>query len=269
MELTFATEPVPGRSAEQNEDCVVAGPSWVAVLDGATQPPGLPGGCRHGVAWVTRALAAALAARLAAEPGRRARRGESLPDLLAAAIHRVCTDHGGDCDLTDPDSPSATVTILRRRGCDLDWLVLCDSPLLLDLHGEVRVIRDDRVDHLADYTLEGVRKARNSSGGFWVASTRPEAAHQALTGTIRAAEVRCAGLFTDGATRLVERFARTDWAGLLGLLERHGPAGLVKATREAEAAEPVRGLPARRGKPYDDATAVFVRPWFSHGSVCG
>ena len=250
MRVMYATEPVPGG---RNEDQVVAGPEWVAVLDGATQPAGLDGGCSHGVGWLVRALAGALAGRLAAEVG------EPLPDVLAAAIGQVRGEHG-DCDLTDPDSPSATVTMLRRRGGELDWLVLCDSPLLLDLAGGLRVVRDDRVDHLPDYSLAGVRKARNSPGGFWVASTRPEAAYEALTGTAPVREVRRAALCTDGATRLVERFGRTDWAGLLDLLDRAGPDGLIAATRRAERAADAAGAPGRRSKLHDDATAVLVRP---------
>ncbi len=250
MRVSYATEPAPGG---RNEDQVVAGAEWAVVLDGATQPAGLDGGCSHGVGWLVRALAGALAVRLTAE------RGEQLSEVLAAAIGQVRGEHGG-CDLTDPDSPSATVTMLRRRGAELDWLVLCDSPLLLDLDGGLRVVRDDRVDHLPDYSLAGVRAARNRPGGFWVAAARPEAAYEALTGTVPAAQIRRAALFTDGATRLVERFGRTDWAGLLDLLDHDGPDGLIAATRRAERAADVAGPPGRRSKVHDDATAVLVRP---------
>jgi hypothetical protein len=152
--------------------------------------------------------------------------------------------------------------MLRRceeRGADrLDWLVLADSPLLLDVGGEVRAIVDDRVARLPSYTLQAVRAARNAPAGFWVAGARPEAAHEAITGTLPAAEVRRAGLFSDGASRLVERFGRTDWRGLLDDLATAGPAGLIRRTRAVERAEIEAGTAHARGKPYDDATAVLV-----------
>lgn len=253
MEITYATRAAPGC---RNEDYVVAGPSWALVLDGATAPHGVDSGCVHDVRWLVRNLAAALAAGLTREPG------ADLPELVAAAIETTCAAHGGGCDLSNPDSPSATLTMLRRRerrgGDRLDWLVLADSPLLLDVEGEVRAIVDDRVARLPSYTLQAVRTARNAPAGFWVAGARPEAAHEAVTGTLPAAGVRRAGLFSDGASRLVERFGRTDWRGLLDDLERAGPAGLIDRTREVERAEAEAGRARGRGKPHDDATAVLV-----------
>lgn len=249
-ELTFASKPAPGGC--ENEDCVVVGPDWAAVLDGATQPPGVTGGCVHGVAWLARHLGGALAVRLTEGSG------EPLADLLAAAIEAVKARHS-DCDLDDPDSPSATVTMVRRNAERMDWLVLCDSPLLLDLRDRLKVVLDDRAARLPDYTIEGVRKARNAPGGFWVASTRPEAAYEALTGSVETHDLNRAALLTDGASRLVERFGRTDWPGLLDLLESQGPKGLIAQTREAEAeAEARETAGPRRSKPYDDATAVLI-----------
>jgi hypothetical protein len=250
VQITYATEPTPGRA---NEDCVVAGPDWVVLLDGATAPAGVATGCVHPVSRLVRNLAGTLAASLAAE------QGAALPDLLAAAIKTTCEAHAADgCDLTNPDSPSATVTMLRRRAGNLDWLVLCDSPLLLDLDGEVTAIVDDRVARLPAYTREAVRAARNDPAGFWVASTCPEAAHEAVTGSVPAAAVRRAALLSDGASRLVEPFGHTDWPGLLDQLEAAGPAGLIGRTRAAERAAITAGRPPVRGKPHDDATAVLV-----------
>lgn len=250
MRILYATESTPGRP---NEDYVVAGPGWAVVLDGATARPGVHGGCGHGAGWLVRNLAGGLATRLAGE------HGEPLADLLADAIAAGCEAHADTCDLGNPDSPSATVAMLRRYGETLDWLVLADSPLVLDLGGEVRVVRDDRVDRLPGYTTEAVRAARNSPGGFWVASTRPDAAYRAVTGNVPVKEVRCAGIFSDGAARLVERFGLMDWAGLLRLLDEAGPAELIRRTRAAERAETDAERSRRRGKHHDDATAVFVR----------
>lgn len=249
MQIRYATEPTPGC---HNEDCVVAGPDWAVVLDGATPAAGVDSGCVHPVTWLVRNLAGALATRLAREPD------EALPDVLAEAIKEVCEAHAGTCDLTNPDSPSATTTMLRWRRDHLEWLVLADSPLLLDVDGEVHAITDDRVERLTSHTLEAVRGARNDPDGFWVASTCPEAAYEAITGSVPSREVRRAALLSDGASRLVEWFGETDWRGLLDQLDAAGPVELIRRTRAAERAAIEAGPAPGRGKPYDDATAVLV-----------
>ena len=84
--IGYSTRPAPGAV---NEDYVVAGPCWAVVLDGATAPPGVDGGCVHDVAWLVRHLAAALSARLAAgDTG-------SLADVLAEGIDRLRAAHAG------------------------------------------------------------------------------------------------------------------------------------------------------------------------------
>lgn len=246
MQVSYASEATPGR---ENEDFVAAGSGWVVLLDGATAPPGVDSGCRHDPAWLVRGLGGRMAALLALEDG------QPLPDVVAEAIKETGEAHTGTCDLENPDSPSATVSLLRRRGDAVEWYVLADSPILLD-DGEVRVFRDDRVDHLPSYTLEGVRASRNSPGGFWVASTRPEAAYEGLTGEVPVEGLRRAAVLSDGASRLVERFGRMGWGGLLSVLDESGPRELIRRTRTAEAeAEPA----GPRGKRHDDATAVLVR----------
>lgn len=245
MQVSYASEATPGRP---NEDFVAAGPGWVVLLDGATAPPGVDSGCVHDPAWLVRRLGGQIAARLALEDGK------PLPDLVAEAIKVAGEAHTGTCDLENPDSPSATVSLLRRRGGAVEWFVLADSPIVLDV-GEIRVVRDDRVDRLPSYTLDAVRKARNSPGGFWVASTKPEAAYEGLTGEVPAAGLRRAAVLSDGASRLVERFGLLDWDGLLRVLDDEGPRELVRRTRAAEEAEEA----VARGKRHDDATAVLVR----------
>nr|BFE33185.1 protein phosphatase 2C domain-containing protein [Actinomadura rugatobispora] len=245
VRVSYATEATPGLV---NEDHVVAGPGWAVVLDGATPRPGVDSGCAHGPGWLVRRLGGALAARLALEEAR------PLADLLAESIKSVAELHAGGCDLDNRDSPSATVAMLRWGSGAVEWLVLADSPVLLDLEdGGVRAVRDDRLEHLPSYTTEAVRAARNSPGGFWVASTRPEAAYEAVTG--EAQGVRRAALLSDGAARLVERFGVLEWDGLLDLLDREGPHEVIRRTREAERGTRVDG---RRGKRFDDATAVLV-----------
>jgi len=249
MKITYATESTPGGL---NEDYVVTGPGWVVVLDGATMRPGLDTGCVHGVAWLVRHLAGELAQRLALELE------TSLPDLLADAIKSTCAAHAGSCDLDNPDSPSSTVAILRAHGDTIDWLVLADSPILLDLDGDLQVVLDDRIAHLPDYSLEAVRALRNSPEGFWVAGTRPDAAHEAVTGSAPLSSVRRAAIFSDGGSRLTEWFGLLDWPGLLHLLGEEGPSELIRLTREAEATLTEERRAVLRGKHHDDATAVLV-----------
>lgn len=106
--------------------------------------------------------------------------------------------------------------------------------------------------------MAGIRAARNSPNGFYVASTSPDAAHHAIHGTLPAANVRRAALLSDGAARLVQRFAQLDWSGLLTLMATDGPAGLIRRTRQAEDAETSTDRATRRGKRHDDATAVLI-----------
>ncbi|MEV0705729.1 protein phosphatase 2C domain-containing protein [Saccharopolyspora sp. NPDC050389] len=249
MQATQATIATPGRP---NEDYLAAGPDWAFVLDGATAPSGVDSGCAHDVPWLVRRLGGELERRLAASDG-------TVADVLADAIRATCAAHGDTCDLHNPSSPSATAALLRLRGYDLEYLALADSPIVLDVAGETRPIIDDRIERLPSYTLEAVRDLRNQPGGFWVASTKPEAAYEAVHGVVPAADVRRAVLLTDGASRYVERFGLGDWADLLDLVEQVGPAELLRHVRAAEEAETSEERRRRRGKPHDDATAVFLR----------
>jgi Protein phosphatase 2C len=245
MQIAAATR--PGRDV--NEDYVVAGPDWAVVLDGATAPEVVDSGCVHTVAWLVHRLAAALAARLASCPD------VSTPDILAEAISEVCAAHTG-CDLSNPDSPSSTVSIVRRRGDELDCLVLADSPIAVRRQdGSIAVVSDDRLDHLPGgkpYTFELVRQTRNRPGGFWVASTAPQAAHEAVTATFEIVDLKAVAIFSDGVTRLVDWYDY-DWPRLLDALESGGPDHTINLVRTAE-----RLAPRSTRKPHDDATAVLI-----------
>ncbi|GAA4983504.1 protein phosphatase 2C domain-containing protein [Yinghuangia aomiensis] len=245
MEVTYATAPAPGRG---NEDFVVAGERFVVVLDGAT-PVG-ESGCGHGVPWLVARLGMQLAVGIVSGVG------EPLAAILAEAIEQVCGMHADSCDLGHPDSPSSTVTMLRWEGGTVDYLVLCDSPLVIEGgDGSLRTYVDDATAHLVSRTRDDVRKLRNRPGGFWVASTDPAAAEHALTGSVDAAEVRRVALMTDGLSRLVERYGWT-WSRVLDVVETEGPGAAVRAVREAEVATVPGTFP---GKPHDDATIALCR----------
>jgi Protein phosphatase 2C len=234
-------------SDKPNEDFAVCGPDWAVLLDGATAPAGVDSGCIHDVPWLVRRLAVATARGLA-------RTDAALADILAAAIADTCQAHAGTCDLANPDSPSSTVAIIRARGGRLDYLVLGDSPVALRRGGEILPVHDDRADRLPGgrpYPPGLVRRLRNKPGGFWVASTVPEAAYAALSGG--ASGVTDAVLATDGVTRLLDWYGHA-WPDLFGVLGRPGgAAALIRRVREAE-----ERRPPERGKRHDDATVIYV-----------
>ncbi|HSZ42342.1 MAG TPA: protein phosphatase 2C domain-containing protein [Trebonia sp.] len=251
MEVSYVTE--AGSPDRPNEDYVVCGPDWIAVFDGATAPDGVDSGCVHDVRWLVRRFASAVAARMPL--GTMSRPGTPLADLLAAAIADVRAMHGSTCDLANPDSPSTTVSLCRVTGTRLEYLVLADSPLVLWQPGAgARVVRDDALDHLPGgrpYTLDLVRETRNRDGGFWVASTVPEAAYHAVRGAADIGSDSELAVLTDGASRFAECFGR-PWEALLGLLRDAGPRRLITAVRALEEEQPPTG------KQHDDATAVFA-----------
>ena len=87
------------------------------------------------------------------------------------------------------------------------------------------------------------RRCRNQPGGFWVASTRPEAAHEAIYG--RAGDVTEVALLTDGVVRLADWYG-WDWRMLDVLRHEGGPAELIRRVRDAERARAFRSGRSRR-----------------------
>ncbi|MGN9893089.1 hypothetical protein [Micromonospora sp. L31] len=270
MRVRSVSVAAPGRP--ENEDVVFRFGPLVGVLDGATVPEGFDTGCVHGPAWFVRHLAARIGLAVAARPT------ATLVSSLAAALLAVRADHGDACDLDHPGTPSATVCLLREGGDEVDYLVLCDSPLVLDVGGRVEVISDDRLDDaLADLrrivaglpaaevdaetrfrqAVQVQRERMNRTHGYWVAATNPDAAYHAVTGTLplRGPDaVRRAVLLSDGASSAVEQFGLFDWAGLLDLVTTQGPGALIDRVRAAERDHPEL---LRRHKRADDASAVL------------
>ncbi|MEV4556138.1 protein phosphatase 2C domain-containing protein [Kitasatospora sp. NPDC049285] len=269
MQISLATAP---GTAHPNEDYALAGPDTVLVLDGAGLPEGTPTGCVHGVGWFVRSLGVRLL-RHAAE------RDAELTECLADALAETAGLHAGGCDLGDPMTPSATVAVVRRRGERLEWLVLADSTVLLDLADGLRVVADHRVSEVTTRQrfelagrLEGLpagerralltaaqREAMNTSDGYWVAAANPDAAAHARTGSAPWTDLRHAALLTDGAARPVDDFATDDWPGLLTLLREAGPQALIDHTRALERTDPHHHRWPRT-KTHDDATAAFLTP---------
>jgi hypothetical protein len=262
---------LPAAAGQPNEDFAGLIPSAAVLLDGA----GLSGTetlCRHGVAWYSKTLGGALLRRLADDDG------SDLRDVLAEAINQTADAHRDTCDLDDPGTPSATVLIARFGPQQVDYLVLADSVLLLELAtGEPLVLTDDReaeigrsyrteMDELENGTpghddarrryVHTLRSRRNRPDGFWVAAADPKAADQAVTGSIALDDLSAVALLSDGASRLADRFHTASWPELLSILRADGPERLLRAVRTAEESDP-QGHRWPRGKTYDDATAIY------------
>jgi len=269
MQVTLASHCSP--DAANNEDFIAATASVAVVVDGASVPAGRGTGCRHGTAWFAHQLGVQLLALLSTEADR------SPADNLAQAITAVATLHADTCDLSHPGSPSATVAILREQPEAVDCLVLGDTTILLEEPTGIRVVTDDRLEHVAagqhramhkhatgsadhDRSFAKLvteqRRHRNHPDGFWVASTDPSAAEHALTDTVARDGLQRAAVLSDGATRLVDRFGLLDWQGFLDLLAKQGPDTIIQRVRAAESSDP-EGRRWPRGKRHDDASAAF------------
>lgn len=271
MRVLLATE--PGTPDWPNEDFAAVAPGVAVLLDGAGSPHGRDGGCVHGVAWYARTLGGLLTAGVA-EVGR------PLREVLARGIEQVCAMHAGTCDLGHPATPSATVILVRRQDEEIEYLVLCDSTLMLrpiDGSGEPRPVTNVRLHELSQRLSPAYRRLppdapervngraeylaqldaeRNRPGGYWVAATSPEAAEQAITGTEPPAGLSAIALLTDGAVRLVDRYRLATWPQISATLARQGPAELIRQVRAAEEAD-AEGRRWPRAKLRDDATVIY------------
>lgn len=241
-----------GHPGRDNEDFAAVTEFTAVVVDGAGSPPGTATGCGHGVAWFSHTLGAAFIDRLS-DPS------SPMTQALAAAIDHVADRHRSACDLEHPNTPSATVTAVRERDAHLEWLVLADSPLVINLDRGLWVIHDDRLDRVhARHPDEPYGRYRNRDGGFWVAGADPRAASQALTGQVPRAQVRAIALLTDGASRPADRFGLLAWSELMEVVATQGPDELIRRVRSAESSDP-DGRRWPRAKTHDDATIVYRR----------
>lgn len=268
MRVLLASE--PSAADRPNEDFAAVVPGAVVLLDGAGYHPASGIGCVHGIAWYARTLGGLLAAGACDDR-------VPLAEVLSRGIERVCQMHAGTCDLRHPATPGATVIIARQSGDSLEYLVLCDSVLVLQPRaGEPRAITDTQLSETEArvrpaaglrpgtpeydaawraYSRE-LEDARNHPGGYWLAAADPAAAGHALTGSQPLAGLSAVALLSDGASRLADRFHLATWAQVCHILCRDGPSGLIERVRTAESTDP-RGERWPRGKIHDDATAVF------------
>ncbi|MET7877319.1 hypothetical protein ABZS52_10355 [Micromonospora profundi] len=256
MRVTMATD--AGHAGRTNEDFAGAVASGMVLVDGAGGIAGVEKVCRHGVSWYATRLGGTLLGALSGD--------RSLRDVLAEGIERVTDQHRDTCDVTHPISPFAAVAMLRFSGGLVEHLVLGDAVVLVGRAGAAPLVAHDprevviarsfeaRLKGIAEGSDEyrrlllELRGRRNSPGGFWVAKDDPQVVDEAVCGSCPADEVTTAALLSNGASRLVDTFGRTDWAGLLHLLETDGPDEVIRRVREIEAHD---------GVATDDATVIF------------
>src|SRR5512135_1622323 len=125
MRVELATE--PGTPGWPNEDFAAAAPGAAVLLDGCTTTPrGASTGCLHGVAWYARSLGGVLLGQISADPA------IALVGALANAIEQVRASHADECDLGNPLTPAATVTVVRATPAGFELLALADSVLVAD-----------------------------------------------------------------------------------------------------------------------------------------
>ncbi|MFD5467887.1 protein phosphatase 2C domain-containing protein [Kitasatospora sp. NPDC127059] len=267
MRVSIATAP---GGANPNEDWVAATPTLAVVLDGLSTA-GLDTGCRHGVPWYVAQLGGHLVAALA-EPGR------PLADGLAQALDQVAALHPG-CDLGNPGTPSATVSVLRAGADSFDYLVLADSPIVFERADDYQVVTDLRVDTVVPELraeterfatgtpehseavrrmVEAQRLTRNTLDGYWVAASTGEAARHALTGAVPLDDVRSVAVLSDGVSRLVTEYRTASWTNAFATLREAGADGLISEVRKTEATDP-DGRRWPRFKSGDDATVAFCQ----------
>lgn len=269
MYFTGAT--VAGSPDVPNEDWVATTSDLIVVLDGATIRTET--GCRHGAAWYTRKLGAAIIEWAAV-------RSMPLDKVLWNAINDVSRLHENECDLTNPGTPSAAVGIVRLDGDMLRYLVLGDVTVVIDTIDGITVASDQRISASAaaeraevDRHLIGSPEkadalvamkhaelaARNTPDGYWIAAASPVAAQHAVTGEIPMSSIRRLAVLTDGAARYVDLFARGSWSDVLTMLAGSGPQWFIeRLIRSGEAADPL-GVKFPRNKCSDDAAAVFAQ----------
>jgi hypothetical protein len=265
----------PASPDKENQDSTAIAPQLAVVVDGAGFPPSMRSGCSHSVAWYSRTLANTLHRQLADA-------NATMRDALRSAIAGVAAEHEDTCDLA-AGSPSATVAAWRVDDASLDYLVLCDSSLLLSFaDGETLEVTDDRLSRVVEPRVEATlsqrsqdgsspsphdvllvrRKAvealRNTPGGFWCCHHDPAAADEALVGSVPLAALRGAVLATDGATRDLHELGIHT---LDEIIETALPGRHDKLLSQIRAAEEDQqeSLALRAFKVHDDATLISAR----------
>lgn len=257
----------PGAASKPNEDWCGFSKKIAVVLDGLTSPSELPTGCIHDVPWYVNGLGELLLSRSNVET--------SLEQALYESIDEMNSRHQDTCDIRHPGTPSATVVIVRAESTILEYLVLSDSTLVVESGDQLTVISDKSVENVVKRHRQRVGRTalgttehkeavlsmvkaqqclRNTSDGYWVASSNPEAARHSLTGTLSFTR---AVLASDGAACLVDNYRQETWDSFFSLVFTTGPESAIKAVRDFELNN-ADNSGGKRYKRSDDATLVTL-----------
>ncbi len=209
--------------------------------------------------------------------------GAPLPELIARVVE-ILSSHSV---LQKEYHPCATLALIRYRENILDYFVLGDAVASIRTSSQTITVTDDRLDKIAveerqkvrllaqegfergDFAYDTARNAlietesrsRNRPGGFWVLSNQPEAAHQALTGsvTLQKNEFFSALCLSDGLFRLTTHMpAPVAPDELIDYLRQHGFKKAIETLRENE--ETYARPKALSASIHDDASGILMSP---------
>ena len=197
-----------------------------------------------------------------------------LAAALADSIEHVSGQHGDTCDIANPSSPQSTVAIVRVGDGRVEFLVLADVFVVLDLSmSEPQVVTDSRevdVRQVCTSVLRGLspgtseyereklsvinalRARRNHPGGYWIAKDDARAAMEAVTGSVPLEQVNRVALLSNGASRVVDPYGLVGWRTVLDLLHTQGPDEIIRRVRGAETESRTADPPLP-----DDATVAY------------
>jgi hypothetical protein len=238
-----------GNRHPDNEDTWGSAGDLAWVLDGASRPP-------HASAAES---ATAFVARVSTELTRFGGSDQPLPAIVKQVIRAVATD--------DVFTPAATLALARRRGDQLEWLLLGDASIFIETGDSVIHLTDSRLATVAVAEraawaasdgddrderwlalFDAEQELRNTAGGYWVLADVESAADHAITGT--ATVTGDVVLATDGVTDALGPAYDTP-ADLLDELTWSGPERFLMLLHEQ--------LPVAGRQRIDDATVVLLR----------
>jgi hypothetical protein len=279
MQIRHATASKPTRST--NDDLAGYAGRTFWLMDGATQlhEPA------HGLtaAWHVGQLDACFRAALAQDPQ------IDLADLATAAITQTADTFFAQSGMTVEDSmmerPFCTLALCRvNEAADkLEYLVLCDSSLLVLSPQDEKLVSDLRLDDLnaldptnallkagagfdsAEYkaallsAYHHVFAHLNMPDGWYAVAQDASVVSEALRGDIAVTPDDVILLMSDGFTRAVDTLGvYTSWRALTKDVTSKGLDAVIESIRKTERAD-AEGRKHPRSSRHDDATALWVQ----------
>lgn len=179
------------------------------------------------------------------------------------------------------ETPTATLSLIRRTVEGLECFVLGDSPLWIEDGGEIREVVDPQfadgdarvlrrwhelraqgrsaeaayAELLEDQAQE--RLTRSTDDGLWILGGSPEAAQHAYGDLVPGGQRRRVCLLSDGLERVVSTFGAMDQRGLFEALQTASAGEAVQRLRRLERADP-RCVLAPRLTVHDDVTGLAL-----------